>query len=232
MTKLQKITFIFIILLFASCKKSENDIEFNRKVLAEILPIIVDSTCVDTRLFSNPPPRYGKLIFNKEGHYVRTDSTKATPKEVENLKNWKKNVAEIEKDTSKVIIAFDPKISPYEKEYELIVSKDFPKDTLKKFINDKTKEYVLNFRNIKLNGKFKLKDINEFDRENIFERKYKFNFSGILRVSAIKFDKKKENGILDVGFTCGRLCGYGNKVYISKVKNKWKIIKMEETWIS
>ena len=103
---------------------------------------------------------------------------------------------------------------------------------MKKIINDKTKEYVLNYRNIKLNGKFKLKHIHEFNKENIFERKYKFNFSGILRISGIKFDKKKENGILDVGFICGRLCGYGNKVYIRKVKNQWKIIKMEGTWIS
>ncbi|MEC4005952.1 hypothetical protein OX283_014910 [Flavobacterium sp. SUN052] len=232
MTKLQKTTFIFIILLFASCKKNENNIEFNRNVLAEILPIIVDSTCVDTRIFSNPPPRYGKLIFNKEGHYVRTDSTIATPEEIKNLKEWKQQVTDIKKDTSKVIIAFDSKILPYEKEYEKIVVKNFPKDTLLKIKEDKTKEYILNYKNIKLNGKFKLKNINEFDKENIFERKYKFNFSGILRVSGIKFDKKKVNGILDVGFTCGHECGYGNKIFIRKIKNKWKIIKMEQTWIS
>lgn len=232
MTNLYKITFILLIVLFASCNKDKNDLEFNEKVLTEILPSIVDSTCVDTRIFSNPPPKYGEAVFDKEGRYIKTDSTKATPKEIKNLKNWKKNVAEIDKDTSKVIIAFDPKISPYDNEYELIISKDFPKDTLKKIINDKTKEYVLNYRNIKLNGKFKLKHIHEFNKENIFERKYKFNFSGILRISGIKFDKKKENGILDVGFICGRLCGYGNKVYIRKVKNQWKIIKMEGTWIS
>jgi hypothetical protein len=210
MTKLQKTTFILILILFASCKKNENniefnrDIEFNRNVLAEILPSIVDSTCVDARIFSNPPPRYGKSIYNKEGHYVKTDSTKATPEEIKNFKEWKQQIADVEKDTSKVIIAFDPKTLPY----------------------------FIDFKNIKLNGKFKLKNINEFDKENIFERKYKFNFSGILRVSEIKFDKKRESGILDVGFTCGRLCGYGNKIFIKKVKNKWKIIKMQETWIS
>ena len=121
---------------------------------------------------------------------------------------------------------------PYEKEYEKIVDKNFPKFTLLKIKEDKTKEYILNIKNIKLNGKFKLKNINEFDKENIFKRKYKFNFSGILSVSGIKFDKKKENGILDVGFSCGIECGYGNKVFIKKIKKKWKIIKMESTWIS
>lgn len=232
MTKILKSTFIFIIILFANCKKNDYDIEFNKQVLTEILPSIIDSTCVDIRIFSNAPPPYGKMLFDKEGRYVKIDSTKATAEEIQRLKNWKKDVAEIEKDTSKVIIAFQPKISPYEKEYELIVTKDYPKDTLKKLIVDKTKEYVLNYKNIKLNGKFKLKNINEFDRENIFEREYKFNFSGILRVSGIKFDLKKENGILEVGFTCGRECGYGRTVFIKKVKSKWKIIKMEKTWIS
>ncbi|KAF2328191.1 hypothetical protein [Flavobacterium daemonense] len=215
MIRLQKIIFILIILLFASCKKNENDIEFNkdvefnRNVLAEILPSIVDSVCRDVRIYSNPPPRYGKLIFNKEGHYVKTDSTKATSEEIQRLKKWKKEVAEIKKDTSKVIIAFDPKIK-----------------------TDNAIEYILNFKSIKLNGKFKLKNINEFPKENIFERKYNFNFSGILKISGIKFDKKRENGSLNVGYTCGGLCGYGNIIVIKKVKNKWKIIKMEETWIS
>ena len=206
--------------------------EFNKKVLSEILPSIVDSTCVDARIFLNPPPKFGEDIFDKKGHFVKTDSTKATPKEVQNLKDWKKNVAEIEKDTSKVIIAFESKISPLENEYEQIINKDFPKFTLKKIIVDTTKEYVLNFKNIKLNGKFKLKNINEFDRKNIFEKKYKFNFSGVLRVSGIKFDEKGENGILEVKFTCGRECGQGRNVFIKKVKSKWKIIKMDRTWIS
>ncbi|MEN9909638.1 MAG: hypothetical protein RLZZ540_2787, partial [Bacteroidota bacterium] len=54
----------------------------------------------------------------------------------------------------------------------------------------------------------------------------------ILIVSGIKFDKKKENGILEVGYKPGRMCGYGNKVFIKKVKNKWKILKLEDTWVS
>ncbi|MGQ7944419.1 hypothetical protein [Flavobacterium sp. WC2509] len=215
MKKLQKITFLLIIIiLFSSCKNNKNEIEinreieFNRNVLTEILPSIVDSTCQDVRIFSNPPPRYGKLIFNKEGYYVKTDSTKATLEEIKNLKEWKQQISDVEKDTSKVIIAFDPKISCY------------------------GYDYILDFKNIKLNGKFKLKNINEFPKENIVERKYKFNFSGVLKISKIKFDKNKESGNLNVEYICGGLCGYGNSIYFKKVKNKWKIIKISENWVS
>ncbi|MEN9909544.1 MAG: hypothetical protein RLZZ540_2693, partial [Bacteroidota bacterium] len=167
MNKLQKITSILIIIFFASCNKNENDIEFNKKVLTEILPSIIDSICVDARIFTIPPPKYGEAIFDKEGRYLGIDATKATTEEIQNLKDWKKNISNLKKDSSKIIIAFDPKILPYEKEYEKIVDKNFPKFTLRKIKTDKTKEYFLDFKNIKLKGRFKLKNINDFDRKYI-----------------------------------------------------------------
>lgn len=227
---MQKTTYLFIILLFISCGKKVNDMDFEKNVMTEIFPVLIDSVCVDTRIFSNPPPMYGKYFTDAAGH-VSIDTTKATANQREEMIKWQKSIEEVKNDTSKVIIAFDPRISPYQKEYEKIILKN-SNDTLIKFKTDSLKVYVLDFKKIKLNGKFKLKDINEFDRENIFKREYKFNFSGIFKVSGIKFDSKKENGILDVGFTCGRLCGYGGIAHIKKVKNKWRIIKIESTWVS
>jgi hypothetical protein len=232
MKKLLKSIFILIIIFFASCEKKINDFDFEKNVMSEILPSIIDSTCVDIRIYSDPPPKYGELKFNKVGKCIGIDSTKATSEEKLRLADWKKKIAEIEKDSVKIIIAFDPKIKPYKKEFDKIVVENFPNDTLYKIKEDKSKEYILNFKSIKLNGNFKLKNINEFEKENIFERKYQFNFSGILRVSGIQFDEKQENGILEVGFICGGECGYGNKIYIRKVKNKWEIIKVERTWIA
>jgi hypothetical protein len=231
MKHIQKVIIPLILFLLLSCEKKENIFDFEKSVMTEIFPILIDSVCVDTRLFTNPPPMYGKYITDASGH-VSIDTTQATENQRKKLAEWKKGVEKVKNDTSKVIIAFDPKISPFEKEYEKIISKNSPNDTLIKIITDSSKVYVLDFKRIKLNGKFKLKNIHEFDERNIFERDYKFNFSGVFEVSGIKFDKKKENGILDVGFTCGRLCGYGNTVFIKKVKNKWRIVKMEPTWIS
>jgi hypothetical protein len=228
---LQKIITPLIFILLLSCEKKEEEFEFEKNVMTKILPVLIDSTCVDTRIFSNPPPMFGKYITDVDGH-VSIDTSKTTESQRNEVAKWRKNVEKVKKDTSKIIIAFDPKIAPYEKVYEKIVDKNFPNDTILKFKKDESKVYVLDYKKIKLNGKFKLKNINEFDKKNIFERKYKFNFSGIFEVSGIKFDKKKESGVLDVGFTCGRLCGYGNTVYIKKVKNKWRIVKMKPTWIS
>jgi hypothetical protein len=224
--KPQKITLVILMLLFASCVKKNDDIEFNKTVLTQILPSIVDSTCVDVRLYLNPPPKFGEYVFDKEGRFLEMDTTKVTPAERARYTQWEKNVEQIEKDTSKVFIAFDPKILPFDS----LSIQNNPKSNLPN--TPAAKGYILDINSIKLNGKFKLKNINKFDRKNIFETKYNFNFSGILSVSTIKFDTKKENGILEVGFLCGRLCGYGYTVYIKKAKNKWSIVKMEETWIS
>ncbi|WP_026979040.1 hypothetical protein [Flavobacterium tegetincola] len=233
MSKFYKILSILLIIIFSGCRKNIDDMGLNEKVLSEILPAIVDSYCVDIRVYHNPPPKYGQLIFDKNGNYVRTDTTKATLVEIQKFKDWKSKLKEIEKDTSEIIIAFDPKILPFELEDAIIKDSYFTKDTLQERLTvDKRKPYVLKFEQITLNGKFKLKNINEFDKKNIFEVKYNFNFSGILTVSGIKFDKKRENGVLDVAFLCGRLCGYGGKVFIKNVNRKWRIIKMEETWIS
>jgi len=230
MKYLQKIIFLLFIISLFSCEKKEDKFDFEKNVMAEIFPALIDSVCVDIRIFSNPPPMYGEYVTDTSGH-VSIDTTKTTESQRKEMIKWQKNVEKVKNDTSKVIIAFDPKISPYKKEYEKIISKN-SNDTLIKFKTDSLKVYVLDFEKIKLNGKFKLKNINKFDRQNIFERKYKFNFSGIFHTSRIKFDKKKENGILDVGFTCGRLCGYGGIAHIKKIKNKWHIIKIESTWVS
>ena len=105
-----KTIFILIIILFASCEKKISELDFEKKVMTELLPSLIDSTCIDTRIMLNFPPEYGESIFDKSDHYIGVDSTKVTKEEKLKLLEWKKNKLKIENDTSKIIIAFDPKI--------------------------------------------------------------------------------------------------------------------------
>jgi hypothetical protein len=78
-----------------------------------------------------------------------------------------------------------------------------------------------------------LRNSSEFPKgREIWKTKYNFNFSGVVFFSGIQFDKDKKFGILDAGFMCGRLFGSGSRIYIKKVKGKWIIDKIEETWVS
>ena len=208
--------------------------EFEKNVLTEIFPHLVDSVCVDCRIIMNPPPMFGEYIFDKNGKYVRTDSLKATKDEKSKYEKWKKLRNKIKKDTSKLIVAFAPELRKIRDNVKLDFEKHFPNVMLNKTKNGTKTIYDFDFSKIKLNNKFKLKNLNEFpkDRYVIWETKYDFIFSGILDFSRIQFDKTKQFGVLEAGFGCGGKCGQGYRIYIKKKKNKWIIDKIEGTWVS
>lgn len=229
MKKLQKTTFILLIILFASCEKKVSELEFEKNVMTEIFPNLIDSTCFDSRLIKLLPP-VGKAIYDKDDNYIGLDTTNIKRER----ENWEKEITKIKNDTSKIIIAFDPKI----KKSRESLNKDFEEyfKGSKLYIpkNETESEYTLDFKNIKLNSKFELKNISEFPKERgvIWDTKYNFLFSGVVMFSRIQFDTQKTFGILNAGFGCGRLCGQGFRIYIKKLNNKWLIDKIEPTWIS
>jgi hypothetical protein len=228
-----KTTFILIIIFFASCEKKLSELDFEKNVMTEIFPVLVDSICVDCRIMI-PPPQIGESIFNKEGKYVRTDTTKATKEEIIEFAKWKNNRIAVEKDTSKVIVAFAPKLRKIRESVKDDFEKHFPNAKLHEPKNEIVTEYNFEFQNIQLNNKFVLKNLNDFPKERgaIWKAKYNFIFSGVLDFTRIQFDENKIYGILDAGFGCGSKFGQGFRIYIKKQNNKWKIDKIEPTWIS
>lgn len=108
MKKYFKTTLLLVVtLVISSCEKEEAEIDFEKSVMTEIFPNLVDSICLDSRKML-PPPQFGESIYDKSGHFVREDSTKATEEQVIKYMKWQKYREEVEKDTSSVIIAFDP----------------------------------------------------------------------------------------------------------------------------
>ncbi len=234
MRKLRDIIFFLVLLvLISSCDKKTVEFEFEKSVMTEIFPSLVDSICVDSRKML-PPPMLGVYVTDKQGH-VSEDSTKATKVQLIAYRRWEKERERVDKDTSKVIIAFNAflkKSSHFNKELEEKYSYLEPSVTYK----DTVKGYLFDFKDIKLNNKFKIKNISEFpknyDLNLLYELKYDFVFSGILHLSRIQFDKHKQTGILKAGFSfCGR-CGRTFIVYIKKVNGKWVIDKTHVTSVS
>jgi hypothetical protein len=233
MTKLQKIIFILIVILFASCEKKATELEFEKNVMTEIFPVLVDSICVDCRIMTPPPP-IGESIFDNEGRYVRTDTTKATKEQKIEYAKWKNNRIAVEKDTSKVIVAFAPILQKIRESAKDDFEKHFPNAILYEPEKEVITEYNFEFENIQLNNKFVLKNLNDFPKERgvIWTTKYNFIFSGVLDFTRIQFDKNKIYGILDAGFGCGSKFGQGFRIYIKKHNKKWIIDKIEPSWIS
>jgi len=223
---------ILFIILFVSCQKKITDLEFEKNVMTEILPSLIDSTCIDKRILFKPPTVFGKEVYDKEGNY----STKITQEERQEMQDWKNNLDSIQKDTSKIIIAFDPKIKKNKADVKEAFEKHFKGAKIFNPKEEVESEYILDIGNIKLKNKFQLKDISEFPKDKnknfIWNNKYDFVFSGIAYFSRIQFDKDKKFGILDGGFVCGGLCGQGFRIYIKRINDKWSIDEVEGTWIS
>ncbi|QOG04497.1 hypothetical protein [Flavobacterium sp. MDT1-60] len=233
MNRIIKLRVILIVILFSSCEKKLTDLEFEKNVMTEIFPSLIDSTCIDMRMFFNPPPIVGEILYDKEGNHIGIDSTKGTKEQKQKLLEWKMQLRKIEKDTSKIIVAFDPLL----KDNNQDLSEDFEKHFNSKIFISKEKketEYIFDFKKIKLDNKFLIKDIAQFpkDKKTIWKAKYDFIFGGVVSFSRIQFDKNRQFGILDGGFVCGRHCGQGFRIYIKKINNKWIIDEVEGTWVA
>lgn len=217
-----------------SCQKKMSDLEFEKNVMTEIFPDLIDSICFDYRTVLNPPPIYGLLTYDENGHRISVDSTISMEEQKQRMAKWKHNQEAIEKDTSKLIVAFNPKIEKTSKDLKEYLEEHFKVTEVfyPKIEGDST--YTIDFKNIPLKGKFQLRNISEFpkDRHEFWRKKYNFIFSGVIYFTGIQFDKSRKFGVLNGSFSCGRHCGIGLRIYIKKVNSKWIIDKIDNTSVS
>jgi len=113
MRKFRKITSLLILLiLVSSCDKKQTELEFEKSVMTEIFPSLIESTCIDCRvLFMRPP--LGKSIYDKNDNYIGSDTSNIKTER----ENWEREEAKIKNDTSKIIFAFDSKIKRNRENY-------------------------------------------------------------------------------------------------------------------
>lgn len=147
-------------------------------------------------------PEQGKPMYDKNGKWIGLDSTGQKQRD----KECEIKRTALKKDTLNLVIA---------------VGNDG-------VINSKTNVEKYS------NKKFIFKHFDELPKVEEYknwETKYP-KFAGAMSFSHIKFDAKKESGVLNVSYSCGGKCGLGYSVLIKKLKDKWIIAKIEETWIS
>lgn len=55
---------------------------------------------------------------------------------------------------------------------------------------------------------------------------------GYIQFSRVALNEQKNRACFIFTFNCGRLCGFGNMVFVKKMNGKWKIIGQRELWVS
>ncbi|WP_149304993.1 hypothetical protein [Pareuzebyella sediminis] len=198
--------------------------EFEKSVANEIFPALLDSVFHDTRLAPPPPPPP-----NSEWN----DSTAIKWDESKIIAEYEKKKAELEKDTTKLVIAIvDSTYQINERAKKELI--DFYSDfAIELDTANIEQSYKINISELKHADKFKLKYRSVLPATSkVWKGDYDFHLSGITGFSRIQFDQTKNYGVMISGFGCGRLCGFSGLVFIRKLNGKWIIDKIKVTAIS
>ena len=226
MKKLQKTIFVlFIIILISSCDNKVSELDFEKNVMLEIYPNLIDSLWICNSVSNSVS--FVKLDKNNKVIGVQ-------PNDDNNLKKeYSKQLAEIKKGTSRIFVVIFDTISQIQPTERNEFKKRYKNAILYKAKDLDTLGYAVDHKSFSSIKHLKVKYIPKFTmNERVWESENGYSFWGVISFSRIQFDTEKKYGIITSSVICGGLCGRGYRLFIKKVKNKWIIDKVEEAWIS
>ncbi|KUJ63894.1 hypothetical protein AR687_01525 [Flavobacteriaceae bacterium CRH] len=222
---MRKIYFALLLIsgiTLTSCDNKTAALEFEKNAMYEVYPALIDSVWVNAlEKFAPPPP---PQIKDTPEYRIK--------RKKEYKKQFNQDLAEFKKKNFKIDLVFLDKAIPKENRKELqehfkdaVLSENDILDTL---------EYKFNRKKLDAYSAFHLKYVPGIPRGNdrIFYNECCYSIRGIFILSRIQFDSEKKYGVLTAGIDCGGMCGYGYRIYIKKVKNKWVVDKIEDAWIA
>ena len=207
-----------------SCKTDSAD-GYEMKVLDDIFDSLIEEMGALSE-FESPPP--AKIHFFDDNNNVIGYDTVEYKKKIDMVEKENRKM----RDTTFVIAIFDTLITCYNRNLNLeyIRNQLMEQGYIEALIAMNNRSIISNPLNLSKIGnreRITLKYYSEFPKESkIWEREnYDFPFSGILEISRIYFDTKKQFGLFYSSYICGKLCGEEAIICIRKVNNKWTIEK-------
>ncbi|WP_427875119.1 hypothetical protein [Flavobacterium sp. MMS24-S5] len=214
-------TLLFIsLIILAGCNNRESNLKFEKDVMYKVYPALIDSIWVNAVLTYVPPPPPGvdpsEYKLNR-----RNESNKRFNKELAEFKKKKFPVDLVFLDKT-VVRNNSKKLQDHFK--DAVISENNTLDTL---------NYKFNRKRLDSYQAFKLHYVPRIPRGNDrrFYNECCYSIRGVISLSRIQFDDEKKYGILTAGIECGGMCGYGYRIFIKKVKNKWVVDTIEDAWI-
>ena len=220
---MRKICFILLYIsgiILTGCNNKEADLQFEKNVMYEVYPALIDSVWVNAmRIYvpASPPgvdPSEYKLNQRKESN-----------------KRFNKGLAEFKKSHFKLdLVLLDKAVSKGNRKQlqEHFKDAEIPKEN----VSD-TLEYKFDRKKLNSHETFYLHYVSKIPRKNDTKiyNQCCYSVRGIIILSRIQFDSKKKYGVLTAGIECGEMCGYGYRIYIKRINNKWIVDKIEDAWI-
>lgn len=77
-----------------------------------------------------------------------------------------------------------------------------------------------------------LKNINFTTTDKEVKKQKKEDFYRFYAMTIPIFSLDNKKAYVELDYHCGTLCGYGNAIYLKKIRGKWIIVEKVKTWIS
>lgn len=214
MRKLKIASILFLIILISACSNTTSELEFEKEVMQEIFPSIIDSIWINNKISFDR----NILKYTKSGS-LNKNSNKSR-------EYYNQKLVEIKQDSSRIFVIISDKVFPfYEDQY--ILTKHFKTPIIIKNSND-TLDYEIDTSKFIQPKYLNIKFVSKSEKIDRFEVFNQHNYiDGVVSFSRIKFDAKKHYGILTVNSMI-RLSGIGYTVFIKKENDKWLIDKLQE----
>lgn len=200
------------LLLFQGCKSKNADLEFEQHVFNQVWIQVTDSTYRDKRIYTFPCEKSTGIIDT--GDLFEFDNPECN-----------RQLALLRKDTTGLVLAVQDSVQYIAQEDQKYFSGPFKMLDSRRYSIDigsnKKRKFVFRYKS-------ELEPDMEFQN---WASKYP-KFGGAMSYSKIYFDLKRANGVMEVSYHCGSKCGLGYLVYITKVKGKWRVKQVVDTWIS
>ena len=202
----------FLLFTLVNCTQKSNTDNFQNEVYSQIFHEIIDSCVVNIE-----PIEFQENVTEKEKDDYNNEMLK--------IRNQKR------------LIAIYDTVSGYRKD-------DFDENIFKNFrtnwVKSDSSNFVININNsnIKANNTLikasKLPNLEKAFKDYKTWDEYEDlkNLDVEISFRRIFFNDIKTEGFLQIGVICGKLCGQGYDIWIKKIDNEWKIIKIKRTWIS
>ena len=227
---MKKSVLFLLLIAILSCNTKKEKLQIERKVFNELFFELIDSSYIDWRLISppsDPPPPPNGIVISEKQKRENLENHKKF------LAEFEKRKAEIEKDTTRIVLAIVEKTFPLDSSSFKNLYGNYKEIELKSKYSNSKKENKIDLSIFGNHKKYRFKKYSEFPKgRKIWRTNYPFELGAVISFSNIYFDENKEYGILECGVTRGRLNGNGLRFFIKKVSGKWKIEKIEGTWIS
>ncbi|MFB9077196.1 hypothetical protein ACFFLS_02850 [Flavobacterium procerum] len=214
---------IYIVLLivwafFTSCEDKTASLQFEKDVMYEVYPALIDTVWVNASRRYVPPPPPG--IDPSEYKLNRIK---------ESNERFNKELAEFKEKKFPVDLVFLDKAVRKDNSKEL--QKHFKDAAILENSAD-TLEYRFDRKKLDSYKAFHLRYVARIPKGNdrLYYNECCYSIRGILSFSRIQFDSDKKYGVLTTGVYCGAMCDFGYRIFIKKVNNKWVVDKIEEAW--